>query len=98
MTRAIRFKPEAEQDLSDAHAWYEGQRVGLGDEMLLCVEAAIESVQRQPEGYVAVEGEIRRALLRRFPYGVFYLVETSEIVVLGVFHAARDPRAWRSRR
>ena len=46
MTRAIRFKPEAEQDLSDAHAWYEAQRAGLGEEMLLCVEAAIESAQR----------------------------------------------------
>ena len=98
MTRSVRFKPEAEQDLDEAHAYSEGQRPGLGNEMLLCVEAAVESVRRHPKAHAAVESDIRRALVRRFPHGVFFLIEPSEIVVIGVFHAARDPRAWRARR
>jgi plasmid stabilization system protein ParE len=41
---------------------------------------------------------MRRALVRRFPYAIFYEIGSREIVVYGVFHGARDPQAWRRRR
>lgn len=48
--------------------------------------------------YQLVDPTMRRALLRRFPYGIFFEVGTTEIVVYAVFHGARDPRSWRRRR
>lgn len=41
--------------------------------------------------------ELRRALTRRFPYGVFYIVEETKIIVFAVFHAKRDPALWKER-
>jgi plasmid stabilization system protein ParE len=45
-----------------------------------------------------VDTTMRRALVRRFPYAIFYKIEAAEIVVYAIFHGARDPRAWRRRR
>ena len=57
----------------------------------------MERVRNNPMSSPKVHGEIRRALLRRFPYGVFYVIRESEVGVLGVFHGHRDPKTWQSR-
>ena len=90
-------RPEAERDLAEAHDWYESQVTGLGSEFLLAIDAALSSIQRMPELYHVVYKNLRRALIRRFPYGIFYLLEEAKIVVIAVMHARRDPETWRSR-
>lgn len=97
MSPPVTIRPEAEADLADAFGWYEGCREGLGSEFLLSVEAALDSIQRFPQSYPVVHKQIRRALLRRFPYGVFYLAEDQAIVVLAAFHASHDPVRWQER-
>jgi len=94
----LRLTPEAEDDLDDTYAWYEAQRPGLGDAFLRALDATMATVQRQPEAYQLVDETMRRALLRRFPYAVFFEVVSKEIVVYGILHAARDPRAWKRRK
>lgn len=54
-------------------------------------------IGRNPLAHPAVYGELHRALLRRFPYGVFYVVGEAEIGVIGVFHGRRDPKVWQAR-
>ena len=97
MTRLIQLRPEAEAELEEVYRWYEQQREELGADFLLCVEEALEKIRRTPEMYPTVHKHIRRALIRRFPYGIFYLVEEQKIVVLAVFHGRRDPKQWQSR-
>ena len=97
MSYGLLVKPEAEADLGEAYEWYEEQRTGLGDDLLLCVEAAIDSARRNPEMFPIIRGEVRQALTRRFPYGVFYLVEPDRIVVLAIYHSRRDPSGWQGR-
>lgn len=94
MTRTPRFRPEAEEDLRLAIAWYEEQREGLGDELLDDVGETIERIERLPESYGQVHGEFRRALLRQFPYAIYFRVR-AVIEVFAVFHARRDPRDLR---
>jgi len=96
--KRLRLTPEAELDLDDAHRWYQAQRPRLAADFLAAVEACMASVRRHPEAYQLVDPTMRRALLRRFPYAVFYEEEAIDIVVYGVFHCARHPRAWRRRR
>ena len=94
MSRGVRLKPAAESEFEEAHAWYEEQSPGLGDQLARDLDSVLRRITEHPEAHAEVDGGIRRALLRRFPYGVFYVVEVSEIVVLGVMHSARDPEAW----
>lgn len=88
----------AAADVEEAWQWYEARREGLGDEFLQVVGAAIESIHAHPESAPLVHRDIRRQLLRRFPYGLFYRLIEGRVVVVACFHAKRHPRAWRSRR
>jgi len=91
------FLPEARQDIADAFAWYEQQSLGLGLEFLRSLEAMILSIQRHPLMYPTVFADYRRALVRRFPYAVFYEVAPQHIVVYAVFHCSQDPEKWKAR-
>lgn len=97
MSVKLVIRPDAEADLAEAFEWYEARRRGLGYEFLRTVEAALAAIRRHPESFPGIYREIRRVMTRRFPYGVFYLVEASSVVVLAVFHAKRDPQEWRRR-
>jgi toxin ParE1/3/4 len=91
------IRSHAERDIAEAYGWYEEQRTGLGADFLLCVEEGLARIQRAPEAYPVVHKDVRRLLIKRFPYGIFYVVERSAIIVLAVFHERRDPAAWRFR-
>jgi plasmid stabilization system protein ParE len=97
MKTAVIVRPEAERDIDDAYIWYEERRPGLGAEFLLCVEEGFAKIQRHPEMYPIVHKNLRRILIRRFPYGIFYLSDQTSVIVLSVSHAHRDPQTWRSR-
>ncbi len=91
------FAPEANRDVEEAYAWYEERRRGLGEEFLDCVDACIHKICRAPELYDKVYEDYRRALVRRFPYAVFYDFVGGKISVYGILHGSRDPAKWRSR-
>ena len=93
----VRFHPEADREFKDAVTWYDHQRKGLGAEFFLCVDESMERIQNNSQLYPTVHKNIRRAVVRRFPFAVFYEIGESEIRVLGVFHSRRDPEHWKSR-
>jgi len=94
----VLFHPEAEAEFRDAIFWYEHQRKGLGFEFVLCIDEAVERIRRSPETYPKVHKSIRRMVVRRFPFALFYEVVDTQIRVLAIFHSRRDPSRWHSRR
>jgi len=96
--RKLRVRPEAEKSLYVIYDWYEAQREGLGEEFLLCVEDVYEAIQEKSFAYSCIHRNIRRALTRRFPYAVFYIIEDQTITILNIYHCRRNPRLWKSRR
>lgn len=97
MKYGLIIRPEAEADLTEAHAWYESQLTGFGAEFLLVVEASLAAIQRNPKQYQVIYRRIRRALTRRFPFGVFFLIRRKTVIVLAILHARRDPHDWQER-
>ena len=97
MTRRLVFRPEADLEINEAAEWYEASGQGLAVEFLRVLDACIESIRRDPLLYPMVRGEVRRAMLRRFPYSVIYAVHEDEIVVIACFHGQRDPKRWQNR-
>ncbi len=95
MALPLVFRHGVAQDLAGAYGWYEEQCVGLGEEFLAAVDASFDAIEQFPEMFARVHhGEVRRAMVSRFPYAVFYRVEAKQVVVLTVLHTARDPRLW----
>jgi toxin ParE1/3/4 len=97
MTIEIRFRPEAEADVLEAHAWYRERGLGLAEEFLRSLDASLDLIRRLPESHPMVHRQVRRALLQHFPYGIFYVLEGNTVTVLACFHASRDPRGWKQR-
>ncbi len=93
----LRLTPPAEADVRDIHTWYRDQGESLAPEFRQALDSCLSRVRQNPLTYPRVHGEIRRALLQRFPYCVFYVVSESEVAVIGVLHGHRDPKVWQSR-
>ncbi|HWZ95101.1 MAG TPA: type II toxin-antitoxin system RelE/ParE family toxin [Opitutaceae bacterium] len=91
MNREVVFRPVTRSEYDEAVSWYESECSGLGLEFKAVVDEILVLVARQPELFRHVRGPVRRAILRRFPYTIHFLEENARIVVLAVFHAARDP-------
>lgn len=91
------FLPQAEQEMLEAARYYESQAVGLGADYLLEVERAVAAIAESPKTWPIIEGELRRRLVRRFPFGILYYIDPNEIVFVAVSHLRRKPSYWRGR-
>jgi plasmid stabilization system protein ParE len=97
MAADLVIAPEAAADMDQAYAWYEAQRAGRGEDFLGRVDACIQAILRSPEMHALFHGNARRALVRKFPYAVFYEYTNHTVTVYCVFHTSQDPEKWRRR-
>ena len=95
--RALLADPRADLDVEGTVRWYERQRPGLGLEFLDELRAAYSRIVERPLAYQDIGLGTRRALLRRFPYAVYYVVGDDVIAILAVLHASRGPAEWQRR-
>ena len=97
MTSVVRLREEADRDLTAAALWYELHRPGLGNDFLDEVSQALSSIAERPDSYPVVWRATRRALMNRFPFGIYFRVEPAEVVSVAVMHGSRHPRNWQKR-
>ncbi len=93
----LRFRPAASADVDDAYVWYESQERGLGERFLGELGSTLEAIAENPRRFPVMLRNTRRALVRRFPYGVFFRVLDDGVLVVACFHASRDPQRWGER-
>lgn len=91
----FRLLPPAAGELRSAARYYEAQVPGLGRDFLQEVRATIVRISPWPEAWQSLDAEIRRCRTHRFPYGIIYTVENSEVLVVSVMHLHRHPESWR---
>ena len=92
------FHPEAEAEFHQATEYYEEIEPELGYDFAIEVYSTIQRSVALPKTWPVVEGEIRRSLVRRFPYGVLYSEEYDGIYIVAVMHLHRDPDYWKHRK
>ena len=97
MSRPIVLRRQAQADFDDAADWYQTCRSGQGARFVAAVRKILADIQVMPSAHPVVHAEIREALVPRYPYAIYYQVEPGRIVVLAVFHTARDPAEWQRR-
>ncbi|MGH2583429.1 MAG: type II toxin-antitoxin system RelE/ParE family toxin [Dehalococcoidia bacterium] len=98
MTRRVVLQPAALADVDAAAVWYEQEHAGLGGRFLDELSDLLERIAENPLQFPALEQVVRRGLLRRFPFGVYFRVEARRVVVIAVLHLHRHPDTWRRRR
>jgi plasmid stabilization system protein ParE len=92
MTFRLVVRKSAERDLAEASEWYESQLSGLGARFILSVDASLARIIRMPEPYAPCFGRFRRALVRRFPYGIYFFIHDKTVTVIAVLHLYSDPQ------
>jgi len=99
MSRRLIVRLEAEADILEAAAWYEGRQAGLGSEFVDEIRQASQRALERPLLHLRLRKhpEVRRILTHRFPYRIFYIVREDAVVVFAILHAARHDRHWKRR-
>ena len=97
MTYTVVVRPLAERDILEAKTWYDLRRPGLGGEFLDAFAELQSLLEQTPTIYPVVHRGVRRAVLRRFPYLVYFVVRGQKVFVVACLHGARDPRLARRR-
>jgi plasmid stabilization system protein ParE len=97
MTARLVVRSAAEADIADAALWYEQRATGLGAESLRAVDVSPAEVARMPERFPVIYQDCRRALLRRFPYAIYFVASPGLVSVVACMHARRDPHRWEER-
>ena len=97
MTADVIVRPLAEADVRDAAFRYESKRDGLGAAFTLELDALYERIAQNPAQFPEIGDGAQRALLRRFPYAVYFVDGEEAPVVIAVLHQHRSPETWRER-
>lgn len=93
----VEFDPEADIEFREAASYYEFCKRGLGERFIKAVESTTARIAASPEQFPIVEADVRRALVRVFPYGVWFTIEKEHIQIQAVAHCHREPGYWRKR-
>ncbi|MES2440983.1 MAG: type II toxin-antitoxin system RelE/ParE family toxin [Verrucomicrobiota bacterium] len=92
------YHPDAEAELIGAARFYEDQVPTLGGQFLDVADHAVRLLQAAPERFRVVEDDIRRFIMNRFPYSIYYRLLPGELRILAICHQSRHPDYWRYRR
>jgi plasmid stabilization system protein ParE len=97
MSLPVRLRRVAQREYDDAVDWYEARGAGLGARFLAALREKLDDIAASPERYPEVWPGVREAPLTKWPYCVYYQVHSDHVMVIAVFHSARDPSVWQSR-
>jgi plasmid stabilization system protein ParE len=92
MNQPIALQLEARNDVVDAALWYERQKAGLSEEFFRDLREILSAIEERPTSFPVVRKETRRALLRRFPYAIYFRMESDFILVMAIVHTSRSMR------
>ena len=94
MKWAVVIRPRAEEDIYKARLWYEERQTGLGDRLVQEVSRAIKTLETDADRFPVYYRNLRRILLPRFPYKIFYLLDGERAIVFRVLHAKRKHQSF----
>ena len=95
--RKLTLLLQAQLDVHNAASWYENQRLGLGTRFIDELDYVANRIRISPFQFPEIHPAVRRGLLSRFPYSVYFSVNEESIEVIAVLHQHRDPDTWRDR-
>lgn len=88
----LELHPAAREEILEAVEWYSDRDPDVGRQFGDEVERILDGLELAPERWPQQrQFGVRRIRLRRFPYSVFYEIESGRVLVLAVAHARRRP-------
>ena len=91
------YHPAAENELVEAARFYEERIPSLGADFLEKIDTAIALIESDPQRHRIIAEEVRRYLLPRFPFAIYYRILPDQLRILAIKHHSRHPDFWRDR-
>ncbi len=95
--KSYKFLPEAEEEMNLAARFYQERSEGLGWDFLIEVERTVASILAHPQAGPAISRNLRRRIVRKFPFGILYAIHEDQIVIVAIAHLRRHPDYWKNR-
>ena len=95
--KAITFHPDADAEVISAAGYYEEQQNDLGKRFLSSVEEGLARIRFNPLLFPSICGDVRRCLMRTFPFGILFRLTENNLTVVAVIHLKRKPGYWKNR-
>jgi hypothetical protein len=90
----LRLHVEAAREVDEAFQYYQTQRPGLGGRFIAALEHGYDQIEAFPNAWPRARGKTRWYILKRFPFGIVYLEQPAEIVIIAVSHLSRRRDYW----
>jgi toxin ParE1/3/4 len=90
----ISFHEDARAEIAEASHYYEDRVPDLGQALIDDVEKSVSEILANPNACERVSNNLRRKVIKRFPYSLIYAVETDRIRIMAVAHHKRRPEYW----
>ena len=97
MSLPVVLRDEAQAEFDEAFDYFESRAPGQGVAFAERVQEVFDRISALPQMHAVVLGDVRKAVVARFPYCVYYRAEPTRVQVIAVFHTSRDPSSWQSR-
>ena len=91
------INPFAEQDLYDVRKWYNLQKNYLGKKVVQEIKKTIKRINENPFQFPIEKKQIRKAVVHKFPYSIFFYINNDIINIFAIFNSHRDPKIWQKR-
>ena len=88
----LKISPFAEEDLKESIGYYNEQQERLGDDFVESIITTLEHIKKNTEQYPKEYKEMRKAVVSRFPFNIFFVFDSAVAYILGIFHSSRNPR------
>ncbi len=98
MPAELILRPAVKQEIDEIISYYEKQKRGVGLLFLEILDMLLSRVHHHPEQFQEVHKQIRRAVLKDFPYNIYFRMYKNQIIVLAVTHQKRNPKVWKGRK
>jgi plasmid stabilization system protein ParE len=96
--KKVIFHPEATAEMFEAANFYEDQHHNLGRRFARAVEEAVARVRANPVLYPLVEADVRRCLVKTFPFSILFRLKRNKVLIMAVMHTSRKPGYWKDGR
>ena len=97
MAFEIIITPFAESDIKQSIKYYNSKSERLGKIFIEEVDSIFERIKYNPELFPIAFDKTRKAIVKRFPYNVYFVITNSKIFITAVFNTWRQPKIWKNR-
>lgn len=86
--------PFAEIDIKDTTAYYREQSKGLVEDFINTIDSSFKEILRNPEAFPIAKYDIRKFVVSKFPFCIYYINDVDTLYILAIFHDKRNPKDW----